>query len=166
MREARTFRTIPTIRTIRTRLRQAAPWQAARKPWNGARGRNGFPHCSAGTPVVPQHTKKCGGIFTRCRGFSPARGLGRAAPCSSRRRFHPPKDERRRSESRRGKTRTFRTIRTIRTRLRQAAPWQAARKPWNGARVRNGFPHCSAVVWIVSRYTGKCGEHLPQGAGP
>ena len=82
MREARTFRTIPTIRTIRTRLRQAAPWQAARKPWNGARGRNGFPHCSAGTPVVPQHTKKCGGIFTRCRGFSPARGLGRAAPCS------------------------------------------------------------------------------------
>ena len=35
------------------------------------------------TPVVPQHTKKCASIFTRCRGFSPAWGLGRAAPCSS-----------------------------------------------------------------------------------
>ena len=32
--------------------------------------------------MVPQHTKKCGSIFTRCRGFSPARGVGRAAPCS------------------------------------------------------------------------------------
>ena len=149
----RTFRTIPTIRTIRTRLRQAAPWQATRTTRNSARGQgklycsrrgvDGFPrtfpcrstvppvlrqfcpasfpplsesseksegselssrplhrptgssvlhpsslHRSAVTLAVPQHTKKCDSIFTRCRGFSPARGLGRAAPCSSRRRIH------------------------------------------------------------------------------
>ena len=127
-----------TFRTIRTRLRQAAPWQAARTARNSARcqgklycsrrGVDGFPrtfpcrstvppvlrqfrpvsfpplsesseksegselssrslhrsggssvlhppslHCSAVTLAVPQHTKKCDSIFTRCRGFSPAR---------------------------------------------------------------------------------------------
>ena len=41
----RTFRTIPTIRTIRTRLRQAAPWQAARTTRNSARGQ-GKLYCS------------------------------------------------------------------------------------------------------------------------
>ena len=147
MREDRETRTFRTIRTIRTRLRQAAPWQAARTTRNSARGQgklycsrrgvDGFPrtfpcrstvppvlrqfrpasfpplsesseksegselssrplHRSGGSSVlhppslhrstvmqmVPQHTKKCDSIFTRCRGFSPARGMGRAAPCS------------------------------------------------------------------------------------
>ena len=85
---------------------------------------------------------------------------GGQPPALSRRRFHPPKDERRRSESRRKKrgqsgqralhvtvredreTRTFRTFRTIRTRLRQAAPWQAARTTRNSARGQ-GKLYCS-----------------------
>ena len=41
----RTYRTIPTIRTIRTRLRQAAPWQAARTTRDNTRGQ-GKLYCS------------------------------------------------------------------------------------------------------------------------
>ena len=38
---------------------------------------NGFPHRSAVALVVPQHTKKCGSIFTRCRSLTcPGYGAG------------------------------------------------------------------------------------------
>ena len=67
----RTFRTIPTIRTIRTRLRQAAPWQAAHTAKDGARGQGKIHYRSTVTPMVSQHTGNCGKQFPRGAGDSP-----------------------------------------------------------------------------------------------
>ena len=104
----RTYRTIPTIRTIRTRLRQAAPWQAARTAWNGARVRE-----KAFLTVPTEHRwshsiRKNAAAFLRGAGASPLPGVWGGQPHAlSRRRFQPLKDERRRSESRRGKRELF-----------------------------------------------------------
>ena len=69
-------------------------------------------HRSAVTLAVPQHTKKCDSIFTRCRGFSPARGLGRGAPCSFPAAVPSAKGRATKEREPTEKTRTIRTART------------------------------------------------------
>ena len=138
----RTFRTIPTIRTIRTRLRQAAPWQATRTTWNGARvgKRLSSPfHRNSGGPTAYEKMRQ---HFYAVQGILPCPGFGAGSPMHFPAAVPTTNGRARDEREPPGKTRTYRTIptirtiRTIRTRLRQAAPWQAARKPWNGARVR------------------------------
>ena len=141
-----------TFRTIRTRLRQAAPWQATRTTWDDTRGQGKTHYRSTVPPGVPQHTGKCGQHFPRGAGLCPAAGMGRTAPCSSRRRFHPPKDERGTSESRRGITRTFRTIPTACS-TRDGTRGQVLKRGERRERMGGDFPSVSA---------GKQGEKFPE----
>ena len=74
MKEAR------TIRTIRTRLRQAAPWQATRSTWDDTRGQGRNPqpfHRNAGGPTA---YGKMRWHFYAVQGILPCPGCGAGSP--------------------------------------------------------------------------------------